>query len=191
MSFNGRQPAWHKSPGSARVCFPVSSDGPEEWRRCDERESVIYVLHHPPHQPPTEKWRVWPNWGAASDVMRVTRAWDACLDCGSSLKSQAVAFFYLALTWMNDNLWTSWGIFFYYLCLNRIFNSCSWILMWIFNNSFFLSKKSSQVIRKDWMKMLNWDTDLDSCSQKGLMASYTWFDVFGKTYKCHTASCSF
>lgn len=141
MSFNGRQPAWHKSPGSARVCFPVSSDGPEEWRRCDERESVIYVLHHPPHQPPTEKWRVWPNWGAASDVMRVTRAWDACLDCGSSLKSQAVAFFYLALTWMNDNLWTSWGIFFYYLCLNRIFNSCSWILMWIFNNSFFLSKK--------------------------------------------------
>lgn len=44
MSFDGRQPAWHKSPGSARVCFPVSSDGPEEWSRCDERESPSVLL---------------------------------------------------------------------------------------------------------------------------------------------------
>lgn len=58
-------------------------------------------------------------------------------------------------------LWPGWmttyglleGFSFIALCLNWIFNSCSWILMWIFNNSFFFSKKkSSQVIRKDWIK---------------------------------------
>lgn len=73
--------------------------------------------------------------------MKGTRAWDACLDYGSSLKSQAVAFFYLALTWMNDNYGLLEGFSFITLCLNWMFNSCSWILMWIFNNSFFLSKK--------------------------------------------------
>lgn len=190
MRFNGLQPPCHKSPGSAQVCFPVSSDGPEEWSQRDERESGIHALQRPPHQARkmTSVTKLRRNLGCDDG--------DTCLrcllwrrDCASSLKSHAVSFSYLAMTWMNENLH---GLLegFSFITLRLKALNCWWFLIWLITNYFFVYKESENIIYNKNAKF-RYRMIPKICFPNALMVFEICFDVFGKTYKCHTASCSF
>lgn len=79
VSFNGRQPPCHKSPGSARVLLPRLIGWP--WRMKPvwwKREQDSCAPSSSLSGTKRKKGRAWPNRGAALDVMMVTRVWDAC-----------------------------------------------------------------------------------------------------------------